>query len=158
MRIGVTGHQDIPPQALQYVARETNAFLDHVADNFIGISSLAAGADQLFASLVLERGGRLEVVLPCRAYETSFLRQENLKNFHALLARAATVETLSFDEPSEDAYLAAGHRVVDLSQVLLAVWDGQPARGKGGTADIVKYAKHQGTQLEVIWPKGMKRG
>lgn len=157
MKIGVTGHQEIPPQARGFVIRGIKALLDQAAHDVVGVSSLAAGADQLFASLVLERGGRLEVILPCNAYETSFSRPEDLRNFHALLAKAANVETLSFDEPCEDAYLAAGHRAVDLSDVLLAVWDGQPARGKGGTADIVEYATSRGTQVEIVWPEGIKR-
>src|SRR5271165_2228772 len=36
----------------------------------------------------------------------------------------------------EDAYMAAGRRVVDLSDVMIAVWIAKPAKGKGGTADI----------------------
>jgi len=36
----------------------------------------------------------------------------------------------------EDAYMAAGRRVVDLSDVMIAVWNAKPAKGKGGTADI----------------------
>ena len=157
MRVGVTGHQDIPPQAREYVTRGTNTILERLNRELIGVSSLAAGGDQVFASLVLERGGRLEVVLPCTGYETTFSRLEDLRNFHALLERAATVETLSFDTPSDDAYLAAGCRVVDLSELLLAIWDGQPARGRGGTADVVDYARRRGTHLEIVWPKGITR-
>ena len=157
MRIGVTGHVDIPPLAREYVMKGTNTILDQVNAALIGVSSLAAGGDQLFASLVLQRGGRLEVVLPCKGYETSFSRPDDLRNFRALIERAATVEMLSFDEPSEEAYLAAGYRVVDLSEILLAIWDGQPAKGKGGTADIVEYAKRRGIRLEIVWPKGLMR-
>ena len=157
MRIGVTGHQDIPPHALEYVSRGINRVLDDVNDNLVGVTSLAAGADQLFASRVVERGGRLEVVLPCKGYEKTFSRPEDLKNFHALRERAAAIEILSFDRPSDEAYLAAGCRVVDLSEVLLAVWDGQPPKGKGGTADIVEYARRQGVQLEIVWPTGTVR-
>jgi hypothetical protein len=157
MRMGVTGHQEIPPQAREYVTRGTNNVLDQVNGDLIGVSSLAAGGDQVFASLVLERGGSLEVVLPCKSYETTFSHPEDLHNFYALLERAATVERLGFDVPSEDAYLAAGCRIVDLSEVLLAIWDGQPARGKGGTADIVAYAQRRGTRLEIVWPKGITR-
>jgi hypothetical protein len=40
----------------------------------------------------------------------------------------------------ELAYLAAGVRVVELADVLFAVWDGKPARGTGGTAEIVERA------------------
>ena len=39
---------------------------------------------------------------------------------------------------------------VNGADVLIAVWDGQPARGKGGTADVVDYAKSLGKPLVVI--------
>jgi len=157
MRIGMTGHQNIPPQALEYVTRGINSVLDHVTSDLVGVSSLAAGADQLFASGVIERGGRLEIIVPCKGYEGTFSRAEDLKNFYALLESASAIETLSFAEPSEDAYLAAGWRVVDLSEMVLAVWDGQPAKGKGGTADIVEYARSRGMQIEIVWPVGTVR-
>lgn len=153
----MTGHQSIPPQALEYVTRGAGRVLDQVKDELVGVSSLAAGGDQLFASLVLERGGRLEVVLPCSLYETTFSRPEDLRRFHALLQKASMVEKLNFVEPSDEAYLAAGHRVVDLSEMMVAIWDGQPAKGKGGTADIVEYARSRGTPIEIVWPKGMAR-
>jgi len=35
-------------------------------------------------------------------------------------------------------------RVVDLADLLIAVWDGKPARGPGGTADVVAYAASAG--------------
>ncbi len=157
MRIGVTGHQDIPPQALAHVTRGINRVLDDVKGNLVGVSSLAVGADQIFAASVVERGGRLEVILPCKGCEMTFSHSEDLRNFRSLLERAATVETLSFEDASEDAYLAAGHRVVELSQMILAVWDGQPAKGKGGTADIVAYARSRGVPLEIVWPEGTVR-
>lgn len=157
MRIGMTGHQNIPQQALAYVTQGTSTILDQIKEDLVGVSSLAAGGDQLFASLVLERGGRLEVVLPCSLYETTFSRPEDLRKFHGLLQKASMVETLNFIEPSDEAYLAAGHRVVDLSEMMVAIWDGQPAKGKGGTADIVDYARSRGTRLEIVWPKGIAR-
>jgi hypothetical protein len=157
MRIGVTGHQDIPAEALEYIFQGIKEVLDGVKDGLVGVSSLAVGADQIFASLVLERGGRLDVVLPSTNYEKTFSRSEDLRRFHSLLEHATTVETLSFAEPSEEAYLAGGCRVVDLSEVLLAVWDGEPAKGKGGTGDIVEYAKSRGARVEVVWPAGIAR-
>ena len=41
--------------------------------------------------------------------------------------------------------------------MLVAVWDGQPARGLGGTADVVAYARQRGVPMEVIWPQGATR-
>jgi hypothetical protein len=51
----------------------------------------------------------------------------------------------------------AGKVVVDRSSVLVAVWDGQPSRGLGGTADVVRYARERGVPVEVIWPEGATR-
>jgi len=40
---------------------------------------------------------------------------------------------------------------------LFAVWDGQPARGYGGTADVVAEARQRGVPVTVIWPEGASR-
>ncbi len=37
--------------------------------------------------------------------------------------------------------------IVDRSDVVLALWDGQAARGRGGTAEIVSYAEQQGVPV-----------
>jgi hypothetical protein len=50
--------------------------------------------------------------------------------------------------------MAGGRAVVDRSDVLMAVWDGQPARGLAGTADVGAYARERGVPVEVIWPEG----
>lgn len=65
---------------------------------------------------------------------------------------------MPYEEPSDEAYLAAGQEVVDLTDTLLAIWDGQPARGLGGTADVVRYARSVGKRVVVIWPLGSARG
>ncbi|WP_237707452.1 hypothetical protein [Serinicoccus profundi] len=82
---------------------------------------------------------------------------EDRHRFQQLLAAATKVEQLNYRQPSEDAYLAAGRRVVDLCDVLVAVWDGLPAQGKGGTADVVEYAREVGKPVEVVWPAGLTR-
>jgi hypothetical protein len=47
--------------------------------------------------------------------------------------------------------------VVEASELLVAVWDGEPARGLGGTADVVAYAREGAIPVEVIWPEGATR-
>jgi hypothetical protein len=64
---------------------------------------------------------------------------------------------LHFAAPGEDAYEAAGRWIATESEVLIAVWDGQPARGRGGTADTVSYARILDREVHVIWPEGMTR-
>jgi hypothetical protein len=157
MKIGMSGHQDIPNEALAFIRREIAGAVSELVDELIGVSSLAAGADQLFASLVLEHGGRLHIIVPSDEYETTLSDPHDVDQFRSLLGRAETVEKLSYLEPSEEAFLAAGRRVVEESDLLLAVWDGQPAKGKGGTADIVEYARNRGRTVKIIWPRGMKR-
>jgi hypothetical protein len=156
MRVGVSGHQHVPLAALAFVKEGIARTLSETKGDLLGVTSLAAGADQIFAKLVLERG-RLHVVIPCVEYEKSFSAAAGRHEYRALLSRAESTEALAFPGPSEEAFLAAGRRVVELSELLIAVWDGRPARGKGGTADIVEYAKSLRRRLEVIWPAGIER-
>lgn len=154
--VGGTGHQNIPTAALDYVRREIAAALDRVERPLEGVTALAMGADQLFARSVLEREGRLHVVVPSREYERTF-DEADRRSYLTLLSTAVEVETLNYPEPSEAAFLAAGIRVVELSDLLLAVWDGRKAEGLGGTADVVAHARETGTPVEVIWPEGVAR-
>jgi len=36
--------------------------------------------------------------------------------------------------------------------MLVAVWDGQEAASKGGTGDVVGYARDRGVDVRVVWP------
>jgi hypothetical protein len=53
---------------------------------------------------------------------------------------------------SDAAYEEAGRIIVDEGDQVLAVWDGQPADGRGGTGDIVAYALSTGRAVERIDP------
>lgn len=151
-RVGITGHQQLEnPEAWSWVARVMRDVLAGVAPPLVGVTSLAIGADQLLARLVLERDGRLHAMLPYADIERSF-QPEDVPAYREL-SRQATLEVLDTAGTDEDAYLAAGHRVVVLSDVMLAVWDGKPAKGKGGTADVVAYAIRQGVPLIHIDPQ-----
>ena len=106
---------------------------------------------------MLRAEGALHVVVPSADYETSFSREEERARYHELLKQAHAVETLAFPAPESTAYMAAGRRIVDRCDQLLAVWDGRPARGPGGTADIVAYARAVGKPVTVVWPPGATR-
>jgi hypothetical protein len=155
-RIGITGHQSIPAQALPYIQQGIHAALANVSAPLDGYSSLAEGADQLFANIILSLGGRLHAVIPAENYGSTF-EGRSLAQYRELLDAAVDIKVLPFDEPSEDAYAAAGLNVVDNSDVLLAVWDGRPARGRGGTADAVDYARAMHVPVHVIWPADTTR-
>lgn len=153
--IGVTGHQDLPDVAIDYITAGIRSVLaDH--DDIVGYSCLAAGADQLFAVEVLAVGGQLHVVIPSAGY-TETLHGESATQYHRLLAAACGTTQLPFAIPDEAAYDAAGRTIAECSDTLIAVWDGQPARGLGGTDDAVAYARRLHRRVHIIWPAGLNR-
>lgn len=153
--IGLTGHQVMPAAAFEHAEQELRDLLErHPRPQ--GLCSLAVGSDQLFARLVLQTGGELHAVIPSAGYERTFGPAE-LASYRELSAAAATTTVLDFDEPGESAFHAAGMYVVDHCDLLAAVWDGQPARGLGGSADVVRYAHMVGRPVTIIWPRGARR-
>jgi len=155
--IGFTGHQTLPRQVGEFVQSRLAELLNDYDRKTIGITSLARGADQLFARCILSGRFSLGVVIPCERYEESFSSDADRTSYHELLSQADEVEHLPFPYPSEEAYYAAGRRIVDRSDQMIAVWDGEPSRGFGGTADIVNYATSLGIGVTTIWPPGARR-
>lgn len=153
MRIGITGHQRLrEPAGWNWVKRELDGLLASSASPLVGITSLAVGADQLFADAVLEHRGSLEVVIPFAGYEFAFSSGREREEYARLLQRALRKEVLEKHGSDEEAYFASGKRMVDQSDLLIAVWDGLPASGLGGTGDVVSYAMQQGKRIIHLNP------
>lgn len=155
-RLGITGHQVIPAQALSYVITGIQAALASLHPPLVGYSSLAAGADQLFARELLAAGGELNAIIPCHGYQVTFSDRDRAQYFD-LIAAATSTTVLQYSDPSEAAYEAAGKWVAEHCQTLVAVWDGEPSRGRGGTADVVAYAQQLGKDVRIVWPTGVPR-
>lgn len=150
-RVGITGHQRLKDStAWPWVESTMREELAAMAMPLVGVTSLAIGADQLLASLVIELGGEIQAVIPFPDIERTFSAKD--LPAYRRLAQKATLEVLKTQGTHEDAYLAAGQRVVDLSDILFAVWDGKSAKGKGGTADIVAYASQRALPVIYINP------
>jgi hypothetical protein len=153
MRVGITGHRDLTPSTVTLIAAALDKELAAIGD-LIGITALAEGADQLFAQVVLARGGAIDVIVPSEQYRS--LRQDTTR-YDDLLSQAERVTRLPFVDDGPSAHLAAGLVMIERSDQLVAVWDGLPARSFGGTADFVKYAQQVGVPVKVIWPPGSER-
>jgi hypothetical protein len=146
MIAGLTGHQQIGNhQTVQWVETQLSALL--VSEGVTeGRMSLAVGADQMYAALLLRQALPYTVVLPCERYEETFSETER-KAYRFYLSRAKSVLRLGFIGPSEEAFYEAGKDVVRRSDILIAVWDGLAAKGLGGTADIVHFAQSQSKRV-----------
>lgn len=159
VRIGVTGHRSLVE--VDRLTKGVDRALEHIAQTFpdqpITIySPLAEGGDRLVVKRAVELyNARVVVALPLAVeeYKKDFLSETSKKEFEQLLATADQVVQLPTECTREQAYLAAGLYVLDHCDVLIALWDGQKARGRGGVGDIVMEAQHRG--LSIIWVQAL---
>jgi hypothetical protein len=157
-RIGITGHSSLSDDTARRVADELRGILAaYPAEDLIGVTCLARGADQLFARVVLDLGGTVEVVLPAADYRERKVKPDNVAEFDDLTDRAATVHTMPTATSNREAYQAAGEHVMNTVDEMVAVWDGSPPDGAGGTGDVVQTARARGLQVTVVWPEGATR-
>lgn len=141
MKAGITGHRDLgPSRTVSWVRGALGAAIDHF---FVtqGVSCLAAGADQLFAELLIERGIPFTAIIPCCGYAKTLRHGHARRHYSSLVRQAAGTVQLAFPLASEQAFYAGGQEVVRSSDLLVAVWNGRPAKGLGGTADVVAFAR-----------------
>ncbi|WP_028933456.1 hypothetical protein [Pseudonocardia spinosispora] len=62
MRIGITGHHDLTPGTATLVAEALRTVLAGIRRPIVGVTCLARGAEEVFARVVVELGGEIEVV------------------------------------------------------------------------------------------------
>lgn len=156
--IGVTGHR---------VLRDEDALLEFLNGTLITwlntsfgqrrfqvLSALAEGADRLIATLVCDRlSADLFAVLPLAIdeYKRDFETTTSRSQFDALLRAASrTIVAPRLPTPTGYAprtvqYAWAGGFVARRCDILVALWDGLPARGHGGTAEVVQWFLTQKT-------------
>nr|WP_043636629.1 hypothetical protein [Nonomuraea candida] len=156
VRIAVSGHRGLPEETVVLVDGAVREALAEYGPGVAGLSCLADGADQIFARAVLDLGGVLEAVIPAKEYRDG-LPGECHAAYDELLGRAVRTHRLDFAESTAESHMTASARMLDDADVLFAVWDGQPARGFGGTADVVAEARRREVPVRVIWPDGAQR-
>ena len=108
------------------------------------LSPLAEGADRVVAECALRAELPLHVILPMpRPDYVEDFHGDSRSEFERLLDLASQVETLAPQPSRSESYLAVGRYVVDHCDILIAVWNGEPTGGPGGTADTVAYARSE---------------
>jgi hypothetical protein len=172
--IAVTGQRSLlPSKGLvdQIRAVLDGSWAEHAcgtASCMVALTPLAEGADRIFAKCVMDLNvhSRLRVILPfsIREYLRDFQPESSVREFQEFLRKAETVQIVEppGDAPSPEEirdperraayYERCGRYVVDNCDVLVAIWDGRPSRGRGGTATIVDYAIERGKEVKYVVP------
>ncbi|MEH3102751.1 MAG: hypothetical protein PGN12_02460 [Sphingomonas phyllosphaerae] len=164
--VGITGHRpdrlvDVDPATLRQQLEQLMRALEKSSPNnsFRLVGSLAEGADMLAADAALATGWQLDTILP-------FARDDYAMDFDETAAAEFRHRlNLSFnilelpgkrDEPGAEAaaYERAGRVMLTQSDLLIAIWDGGPPRGRGGAAQIVAEAVAQAIPVIVLRPDG----
>ncbi|WP_367428591.1 hypothetical protein [Streptomyces celluloflavus] len=157
MRLGITGHRGLSTAVERLIRDALDAELQKCdMAELCGVSCIADGPDAWFAEAVLARGGRIEVVVPAEQYRDG-LPASHHAAYDALLEQAVETHDTGIRESTSRAHMAGSEILVGLVDSLVAVWDGEPARGYGGTADVVGYARRMGVPVRVVWPEGATR-
>jgi hypothetical protein len=172
--IGITGHRlnKIPADAIPRIEHQLSSIFLQIDSAITGhrsagepaprardvklVSSLAEGSDQL-AVLAMPRSWALEAILPCarERYLNDFAPAnatggiDRRPQFEAALAQAETILELPNEDDLRLGYERAGEQMLQRCDLLVAVWDGRPAAGRGGTEAIVKAAIEK--RIPVVW-------
>ena len=160
--VGVSGHRDLID--VNVLSRAVDQALEKIlaayhAESMRVVSPLAEGADRLVAQRAMDGyGAQLIVPIPFERsmYMRDFESRASKKEFRDLIGLAEEVIELPEQESREASYYAVGLCVLDHCDVLITIWDGKPARGGGGTAQIVEEARRQGKP--VAWIQVDRRG
>ena len=106
----------------------------------------------LGAGARISRGPAPELVEA--GYELELADAEVRAEYERLLGLACSVRVLPRLANKEESYFEAGRQVVRECELLVAIWDGLPARGLGGTGDVVAYARTLARRIVHIDPVG----
>jgi hypothetical protein len=137
------------------LAEEGRHWFDPEPPSLRVVSALADGADRWVAEAALAAGFALDAVLPfdLETYRADYPEGHERAAMEALHARAERRLVLPGTRSNAvEAYTMAGEALVAHATALVAVWDGEPGKGWGGTADVVETAVDSGVPVVQIPP------
>jgi hypothetical protein len=152
LAIGFTGHRSLPDEAASrkliynFLAEKKHSTSEIV----VGVSSVAAGADLLFAESCIALDIPLRVLLPLSPEEfRNDFDSATWSRAQRTMSRAMSVEVIGKEGQRDERYYECGLATVLQSQWQIALWNGEPAQGLGGTEQIVAFARQIGRP--VVW-------
>lgn len=152
LTIGITGHQHFEGISdTSWLKRELFTRMAELENIALGYSSLAIGADVFFVEALLAMKIKMVAVIPCMNYDSTF-SDSDLTLYQFLLNKANDKIILDFSHPDQEAFFEAGKYIAEYSNILFVLWDGDQAKGLGGTGDVFDYALKQNKAIIHINP------
>ena len=180
--IGISGHRSLPDPSIitgsirQALAQFADATLK-VNGTIELCSSIAYGADTVAVETARDMGIPVHIILP-KPVEThdetaqlaldegfaadfwkdgQFLQNEWDRAYKQIQdartgTNSGTLRLVRGAQTSPECYYDTGVQMLDCCDAVIAVWNGKPAAGLGGTADVVDLARIRGLPLMIIDP------
>ena len=152
-----TGHR---PNKLPYGYASNNPFIIWLKSELtktlselkpeMAISGMALGVDQIAVEVCIGLGIDFVAAVPFAGQENAW-PQPSREHFHSLLKKAAKIHVVSEGGYAAHKMQVRNQFMVDNSDVLIAVYNGDKA---GGTANCVNYAEKTGRRIIRIDPNG----
>jgi hypothetical protein len=153
-KYAISGHRRLGQRAMANL--KCKNFFAASGPPSVLLSGLAEGADQLVAEIALDSSWQVQAILPMHLseYEKDFTAPTALAQFHALLARCHriieiplasavdrdihTISTPRDGVTREQQYRNLGRYLVEYTQTMLLLWDGDASSPKPGVTAEVK--------------------
>lgn len=159
--VGITGHRNLDYVEIDELRMRVRQFFLNLQTGFPDLAikllnPLAEGSDRLVAEVAIELGIAMisPLPMPVTEYEKDFTNDESVARFRALceqaevselpLAEGNTLESIASDPTARaKQYAQLGIFISSHSQILLALWDGEPGLEIGGTGSVVFFHQHE---------------
>ncbi len=155
-----------PERLADEVTRRVSEALDELGGR-IGYSSAASGSDVIFLEQIQKRGGETNVILPFERedfYRTSvdFAGADWHSRVDRVLEKSTRIEQATRGKYQGDDVLFSytnqiimgktilRSRFLETEPALLAVWDGNPSKAAGGSAEFIETWQKRGYPLKLI--------
>lgn len=142
-RVGFSGHRKLEDESL--LSEALYAALQEAKSKVDGqiecLLSLAQGADILMVEACSQLKVPYHILLPSDEAEfREEIARDWMPRFNTALEGAISVESLSGSRSKGAAYYKCGIEILNASDIMLFCWDGEAARGMGGTGQIAEAA------------------
>lgn len=157
LTIGITGHRDILDKEKNKVATEFRALIQLLQRRYknLGfrvVTGVAEGADQLITKTCIdlaEKGIDIEPVtvlpMPIEEYRKDFSGDALIELndlIQKLNSKKFSIVELGSNENRNECYANLGRYLINKSDILVSVWNGDNLNDKGGTCDVTQLALH----------------